>query len=75
MPILQNFNLVTVQVTTYPGPLIAQHKRAQAPTKIRQPYRCAGPRNQATAEKKKKNQSNIKYRVEKTQNLLTKQFK
>jgi hypothetical protein len=40
MPILQNLNQVTVRVTNYPGPLIAQHKRAQA-------------RNQAPAKKRK----------------------
>jgi hypothetical protein len=33
MPILQNLNQVTVRVTNHPGPLIAQPKRAQAPTK------------------------------------------
>jgi hypothetical protein len=42
MPILQN-QQVTVRVTNHPGPLIAQHKRAQAPTKTRQAHRCARP--------------------------------
>jgi type II secretory pathway pseudopilin PulG len=56
IPILQNLNQVAVQITIYPGPLSTQHKRAQAPTKIRQPHRCDRPRNQAPA-KKKKNQS------------------
>jgi lipopolysaccharide/colanic/teichoic acid biosynthesis glycosyltransferase len=53
------FIFVTVRVTSYPGPLIAQHKRALAPTKTRQPHRCAKPKNQASA--KKKNQS---YKIE-----------
>jgi hypothetical protein len=48
---------VTIRVTNHPGPLIAQHKRAQAPTKTRQAHRCARPRKQAPA---KKNQSNTK---------------
>jgi hypothetical protein len=63
MPILQNLNQVTVQVTNHPGPLIAPHKKNAGPNKNTPTASMCQTQKPSPSLKEKKNQS-IKYKIE-----------